>query len=89
MDSEQEHHHVHFNSNDIENHSNDITVKKGANAGSIDIHLGFLQVFHKYEVTVSIPISYLPKSSKFLPHIPEMPQSFGRLVQTVKLLKNE
>ena len=72
-------HHVHFDDNDIVCHSNDVTVKQGVR-GSIDIHVGFLQVFHKYEVTVAIPLSYVPNASakSLSPYVPDIPQPFGR-----------
>ena len=75
MEEEEEKRGVHFQETDND-HFNNVAVKQ--TNGKIDVHVGFLQVFHKYEVTVSIPLSYLPKSETFIPVVPEIPQSFGR-----------
>ena len=76
MEEEEEKRGVHFQEQDIDRHVNDIAVKQTNE--KIDIHVGFLQVFHKYEITVDIPLSYLPKSETFVPIVPEIPQPFGR-----------
>ena len=76
MEEEEEKHGVHFQEKDLDRHVNDIAVKQSNE--KIDIHVGFLQVFHKYEITVDIPLSYLPKSETFVPIVPEIPQPFGR-----------
>ena len=59
-------HHVHFEASDELTHDNNIAVKQ-IGVGKIDIHVGFLQVMHKYEVIVSIPTVFLPNSENIQP----------------------
>ena len=59
-------HHVHFEASDELTHDNNIVVKQ-IGVGKIDIHVGFLQVMHKYEVIVSIPTVFLPNSENIQP----------------------
>ena len=74
-DSTSEPHHVHFNQEQEleqeQEHNNDIVVKTGPRG--IDIHLGFLQVHHKYEVQLRLSKEILPKSSNIVPVVPEVP----------------
>ena len=59
-------HHVHFEASDELAHDNNIVVKR-IDVGKIDIHVGFLQVMHKYEVIVPIPTVFLPNSESIRP----------------------
>ena len=59
-------HKVHFEASDELTHDNNIAVKQ-IDVGKIDIHVGFLQVMHKYEVIVSIPTVFLPNSENIKP----------------------
>ena len=63
---QDEKHHVHFEASDELSHENKITVKQ-IDEGRIDIHVGFLQVFHKYEVIVPVPAIFLPNSDNIKP----------------------
>ena len=58
--------HVHFEASDELTHDNNIAVKQ-IDVGKIDIHVGFLQVMHKYEVIVPIPTVFLPNSENIKP----------------------
>ena len=81
-------HHVHFDVEDTASHSNDINIKQRMN-GLIDIHIGFLQIFHKYNISVKLPSNYMPLISNFVPRIPETPRLFGRYgLYFVQLLLN-
>ena len=48
--------HVHFEVDEDEpGHSNDVVIKE-AGSGRIDVHLGFLQVFHVYHIQFTVPV---------------------------------
>lgn len=64
MESDQ--HHVHFEAADVLSHDNSMIIKQ-PEEGKIDIHVGFLQVLHKYEVVASVPSAFLPNSEKIVP----------------------
>ena len=76
-------HHVHFDVEETASHSNDINIKQRIN-GSIDIHIGFLQIYHKYNISVNLPSNYIPLISNFVPRIPETPRLFGRYIPIVQ-----
>lgn len=61
---EEGHHHVHFDTAVIndELHDNTIIYQVAPNANSITIHLGFLQVKHRYQIELNIPALTLSKS---------------------------
>ena len=70
-------HKVHFEATEEDGgHQNNIIVKQSKE--KIDIHVGFLQVFHKYQVQVQIPNSFLPKSEKISPKETQIPNSILR-----------
>ncbi len=78
--AEHEHHHVHFDEDEMDHdqeHNNDIVVKSASGSNSsdriVEVHLGFLQVQHKYEVIVKLSKEHLPKSDNIAPVIPEVP----------------
>ena len=55
--------HVHFEDTDETEHSNDILVKTssaGSGRPAFEIHLGFLQVFHVYQVQFTVPVQVGP-----------------------------
>ena len=79
-------HKVHFEASDELTHDNNIAVKQ-IDVGKIDIHVGFLQVMHKYEVIVPIPTVFLPNSEDIQPE--ESTNLFARYqVIAQKVLKS-
>ena len=78
--------HVHFEASDELTHDNNIAVKQ-IDVGKIDIHVGFLQVMHKYEIIVPIPTVFLPNSENIKPE--ESTNLFARYqVIAQKVLKS-
>lgn len=75
-----DHPHVHFEAADVVAHDNSIIVQQ-PEEGRIDIHVGFLQVLHKYEVNVTIPAAFLPHSEKIIPQELEIPNLIVRYEQ--------
>lgn len=61
---EEGHHHVHFDTAVIndELHDNTIIYQVAANANSITVHLGFLQVKHRYQIELKVPALALSKT---------------------------
>lgn len=70
--------HVHFEAADVLAHDNNIIVKQ-PKTGKIDIHAGFLQILHKYQIIVPIPDAFLPQS-QIKPQDSDVP-SMMRLVK--------
>jgi len=75
-------------------HQNNIVVKQGNKSNDsslhqIDIHVGFLQVLHKYEVVVPIPKSFLPNSREIVPIENQMPNLLFRLLKIEKCSLDE
>ena len=64
--------HVHFEQEDVVSHENKINVKQ-SKPGCIDVHVGFLQIYHKYEIEFMIPGDYLPKSNNVVPEVTDVP----------------
>jgi hypothetical protein len=65
-------HRVHFGIEDASSaHENNIIIK--TDGCKIDIYLGFLQIYHKYEVQLTIAASALPVSSQLIPQLPDPP----------------
>ncbi|KAJ9599944.1 hypothetical protein L9F63_009772 [Diploptera punctata] len=61
--SEKEHPRVHFGEDaDSFGKDNEIVIK-GPSEGKITAHLGFLQVGHRYEITLNLPLSLLQTST--------------------------
>jgi len=60
MGSDTEDHHVHFDArkDDFESDHSNPVIQKGQH-GKINIHLGFLQVKHRYRIELSIPADIL------------------------------
>jgi len=60
MGSDAEDHHVHFETikDDFESDTSNPVIQKGQH-GKINVHLGFLQVKHRYRVEVNIPADIL------------------------------
>ncbi|XP_070493252.1 adipose-secreted signaling protein [Chironomus tepperi] len=58
--SDAEDHHVHFNvmSDDFESDHSHPVIQKGPH-GRINVHLGFLQVKHRYRIQLNIPVEIL------------------------------
>ncbi|KAL8563611.1 hypothetical protein ACOMHN_024712 [Nucella lapillus] len=46
--------HVHFNAEDVSTHESEIVVLE-EEEGIMEVHLGFLKIFHIYEVTFDLP----------------------------------
>lgn len=61
-----DHHHVHFEAADVVSHDNSMIIKQ-PEEGKIDIHVGFLQVLHKYEIVAKVPSAFLPNADKIVP----------------------
>ncbi|KAG5680298.1 hypothetical protein PVAND_009815 [Polypedilum vanderplanki] len=60
MGSDGEDHHVHFDAitDDFESEHSHPVIRKGAH-GIIHVHLGFLQVKHRYRVELNVPLDVL------------------------------
>jgi hypothetical protein len=57
MGSENEDHHVHFVIQDTFEHSNNIVYQR--HGSKLDVHLGFLQINHKYQIKLELDESLL------------------------------
>ncbi|XP_062555575.1 adipose-secreted signaling protein-like [Armigeres subalbatus] len=65
MDGSNQHdHHVHFDAAVMKSglHDNSIIYQVATTANSIMIHLGFLQINHRYRIELNIPVKPLIKS---------------------------
>ena len=65
--------HVHFEQDDVVEHQNKIAVKQSSKPGQIDVHVGFLQIYHQYEIQVPISSDFLPKSENVVPEDTDTP----------------
>lgn len=71
-----EHHHVHFNEgNDTFGRDNEIIIKPGAEPNIFQIHLGFLQINHRYAISFSSSKTMMrvKDGAKLVPVSPTVP----------------
>jgi len=76
---EDSQHRVHFEQDDVVEHQNKMVVKQ-SKPGQIDVHVGFLQIYHKYVITVPILSDFLPKSDNVVPELTDTP-SISRILK--------
>ncbi|CAH0383778.1 unnamed protein product [Bemisia tabaci] len=76
MTANKEHHHVHFNEgNDTFGRDNEIIIKPGAEPNIFQIHLGFLQINHRYAISFSSSKTMMrvKDGAKLVPVSPTVP----------------
>ena len=71
--------HVHFEQDDVVEHQNKMLVKQ-SKPGQVDVHVGFLQIHHQYEIQVPISSDFLPKSDNVVPELTDIP-SISRILK--------
>ena len=71
--------HVHFEQDDVVEHQNKMLVKQ-SKPDQVDVHVGFLQIHHQYEIQVPISSDFLPKSDNVVPELTDIP-SISRILK--------